>query len=88
MTPKWRADSRELFYQVDREIWAVAIDQTASGLEIGKAQRLLDIGAGSSGWDVTGDGQRILVGRGVEERAPGALTVTVNWAGMLTGRSR
>jgi Tol biopolymer transport system component len=88
MTPKWRGDSRELFYQVDREVWAVAITPTASGLKIGKAQWLLDIGAGSSGWDVTGDGQRILVGRGVEERAPGALTVTVNWAGMLTGKSR
>lgn len=88
MTPTWRADSRELFYQVDREVWAVAIAPTPAGLEIGKAQRLLDIGAGSSGWDVTRDGQRILVGRGVEERAPGALTVTVNWTATAGARRR
>jgi Tol biopolymer transport system component len=82
-TPKWRGDSRELFYQLNREVWAVAITQMASGVEVGTPQRLLDIGAGSSGWDVARDGQRILVGRGVEDRAPGALTVTLNWTETL-----
>lgn len=79
-TPKWRGDGRELFYEVNREIWAVAITPTATGLQAGRPQRLLNIGAGSAGWDVARDGRRILVGRGVEDRAPGALTVTVNWA--------
>ena len=82
-TPKWRGDSRELFYQLNREVWAVAITPMASGVEVGTPQRLLDIGAGSSGWDVARDGQRILVGRGVEDRAPGALTVTLNWTETL-----
>ena len=82
-TPKWRGDGRELFYQLNREIWAVAISPVATGLEVGTPQRVLDIGAGSSGWDVARDGQRILVGRGVEDRAPGALTVTINWAEAL-----
>jgi dipeptidyl aminopeptidase/acylaminoacyl peptidase len=79
--PKWRGDGRELFYQANREIWAVAITPSAAGLEVGKPERLFDVGMGSIGWDVSRDGQRILVGRGVENRAPGALTVIVNWSG-------
>jgi eukaryotic-like serine/threonine-protein kinase len=82
-TPKWRGDGRELFYQVNREIWAVAIESTATGVQAGEPRRLFDIGMGSSGWDVTRDGQRILVAHGVEGRAPGVLTVTVNWAETL-----
>jgi Tol biopolymer transport system component len=77
--PQWRADGRELFYQSGQEIWAVPIAPIAAGLEIGAPHRLFDIGVGSAGWDVARDGQRFLVGRGVEDRAPGALTVTVNW---------
>jgi hypothetical protein len=82
-TPRWRGDGRELFYEVNREIGAVAITPTATGLQVGRPQRLLDVGVGSAGWDVTRDGRRILVARGVEARAPGALTVTVNWAETL-----
>jgi Tol biopolymer transport system component len=82
-TPKWRGDGRELFYEVNREIWSVPIAASATGLQFGKPGRLMDIGAGSAGWDVTRDGQRVLVGRGVEDRAPGALTVTLNWVAHL-----
>ena len=81
--PRWRGDGRELFYEVNREIWAVAVTPSATGLNVGKPRRLFDIGAGSAGWDVARDGQRILVGRGVEGRAPGSLTVIVNWAEAL-----
>jgi dipeptidyl aminopeptidase/acylaminoacyl peptidase len=84
--PRWRGDGRELFYEANREIWAVAITPTATGLQIGPPARLFDLGVGSAGWDVTRDGRRILVGRGVEQRAPGALTVTVNWPSTLRGR--
>jgi Tol biopolymer transport system component len=81
--PKWRGDGRELFYQVNQEIWTVAIEPTATGLDVGRSQRLFDIGMGSAGWDITRDGQRILVGHGVEDRAAGGLTVTINWAATL-----
>ena len=82
-TPRWRGDSRELFYEVNQEIWGVRVGPTATGLELGAPQRLWKLGIGSAGWDVSRDGQRILVGRGVEQRAPGALTVTLNWAETL-----
>ena len=82
-TPKWSGDGRELFYQVNREIWVVAIEPTTPVPHVGEPRRLFDIGVGSAGWDVTRDGQRILVGRGVEDRAPGPLMVVVNWAGKL-----
>jgi hypothetical protein len=72
-----------LFYETNRQIWAVAITYTATGLDVGEPHRLFDIGAGSSGWDITRDGQRILVAHGVEERAPGALTILVNWPRVL-----
>jgi Tol biopolymer transport system component len=81
--PQWRADARELFYLSGQEIWVVPIAPTAGGLEIGQPHRLFDIGVGSTGWDVARDGQRFLVARGVEDRAPGALTVPVNWPATL-----
>ena len=81
--PRWRGDGRELFFQVDRDISAVPIQPTATGLDVGEPRRLFDIGMGSAGWDVTRDGQRVLVAHGVEGRAPGVLTVTVNWAETL-----
>jgi Tol biopolymer transport system component len=78
-TPKWRSDGRELFYQVNRELWAVAVTPTAAGLEVGQPERLFDLGAGSAGWAVSRDGQRILVGRGVDDQRSGVVTVIVNW---------
>ena len=77
--PRWRGDGRELFYQVNQEIWTATIETTPSGVQVGVPHRLFDIGVGSSGWDVTRDGQRLLVGHGVEDRAAGTLSITVNW---------
>ena len=82
-TPQWRGDGRELFYQVNQEIWGVAITTTPTGVDIGATERLFDLGMGSVGWAVTRDGQRFLVAHAVEGRAPGALTVTVNWTETL-----
>jgi serine/threonine protein kinase len=75
--------SGAIFYEVNQEIWGARVAPTATGLELGTPQRLWKLGIGSAGWDVSRDGQRILVGRGVEQRAPGALTVTLNWAETL-----
>jgi Tol biopolymer transport system component len=81
--PKWRGDGGELFYERNREIWAVTIESRTTGIAARTPHRLFDIGMGSVGWDVARDGQRILVAHGIENRAPGALTVVVNWTGTL-----
>ena len=72
LAPKWRGDGRELFYEVNRRSGLPPLSTpSATGLDVGKPQRLFDIGTGSAGWDVTRDGQRLLVGRGVESERPG-----------------
>ena len=68
---------------MNQEIWAIAFTPTADGLDVGDASRLFDIGMGSAGWAPTRDGRRFLVSHGVEGRAPGALTVLINWTEAL-----
>ena len=82
--PRWRADSRELFYlDAAGAMTAVPIDLTA-GSPAGLPKRLFSAGAVSTNnmYAVTKDGQRFLVNR-PESAAATPLTVIVNWISTL-----
>jgi len=84
--PRWRADSKELFYvDGDGTMMAVPIEGSAQ-LEIGMPQALFSAAASGNNYSyvVTRDGQRFLV----NARPPGSgsaesLTVVVNWPATL-----
>jgi Tol biopolymer transport system component len=98
--PRWRSDSRELFYATsyDRSKLMV-VSVRGEGLEFssGPPQELLDTGMALfphsleiptyHAYDVAGDGQRFLVPRPVSQLGDGAdtpITVILHWAGLLS----
>jgi len=87
--PRWRADSRELFYIGDGQVWAVAITHTGDELMAGVPQALFDHGGihphrdNYFSYAVSADGQRFLltsrrqIGPDGESSAP--IMVVFNW---------
>jgi serine/threonine protein kinase len=94
--PRWRRDGKELFYLApNSQLMATDINWCGSTLEIGTAHPLFhlrlapgpplyDIGptAGQIGYDVSPDGQRILVNTPAESDAS-PITVILNWPAEL-----
>jgi eukaryotic-like serine/threonine-protein kinase len=82
--PRWRRDGRELFFiSADRKIAAAPVKE-GTALEFGAPAALFAIppsstllGAQTSGYDVSPDGQRFVVLTGGTARPP--LEVVVNW---------
>jgi hypothetical protein len=90
--PRWRGDSKELFYYaLDSRLMAVPI-KGDTAIEAGAAvplftARLLggpDLSLGlKQQYDVTRDGQRFLLNALIEESAPSPITVVLNWTSAL-----
>ena len=93
--PAWRADGKELFYLApDRHLMAVPIN-VGSSLQPGTPQRLFEAAVSSNitpgitrnQYVVTGNGQRFLINQPVGKPSFFAITVVVDWAGVLKSRS-
>ena len=89
-SPAWRRDGRELFYiGPGDKITAVGIEPGAT-LRPGIPQQLLHVPmtshlltAARTEFDVSADGQRILVNKLLEERTPRPITVLTDWTAEL-----
>jgi serine/threonine protein kinase len=74
---RWRRDGRELFYAAsDHRLMAVGVDLTKEAPQLEVPVPLFETPS-FGGYDVTGDGQRFLVG--AREVLP--ITVALDWAG-------
>ena len=90
--PRWRGDSKELFYYAaDGRLMAVPI-KGDTALDVGAAvplftARMLGGPVVTLGlkqqYDVTRDGQRFLLNSLTEESAPSPITVVLNWTSAL-----
>jgi serine/threonine protein kinase/Tol biopolymer transport system component len=93
IAPRWRGDSRELYYIApDQKLMAVAIRGDAT-LEVGQPTVLFQTRIFESGgfvetdkqqYDVTPDGQRFLINTPVEGATSPPLTVVLNWLKAVT----
>ncbi len=85
--PRWRGDSKELFYLgPDNRIMAAQVSGQPSGFEVGAVQALFEIRpkpAQRYAYDVSRDGQRFLVNVSESNPAPEPLTLVVNWTSAL-----
>lgn len=94
--PRWRRDSKELFFMagggvggVPFDVMAVAVDTSDAGFfKTGVPQKLFEVVPQSvnnvrNSWDVTPDGQRFLVVSPETTMVP-PVTIVVNW---LQGRN-
>jgi Tol biopolymer transport system component len=85
--PKWRADSRELFFvTLENVLMAVDVGDDTGRTEVGLPQELFKIewivGPGYDDYAVTADGQRFLVKAPVELVDP-RLHIVANWPALL-----
>jgi serine/threonine-protein kinase len=80
--PRWRRDSKELFYASAGKLMAVDVKASGSSFEPGVPKLLFEKRVTSpSGFDVSGDGQRFLFLAPVEESSP--INVVLNWTADL-----
>jgi Tol biopolymer transport system component len=88
VAPRWRHDSKELFYLTeDNKLMAVPVTLTESIITVGAPQLLFQtrFRSNAAPYDVTADGQRFLVNRGVADAAaPAPMTLVLNWPTLLT----
>jgi Tol biopolymer transport system component len=83
--PRWRHDGKELFYiGLDRRLMTVAVD-TAASFQSGPPVALFETRVPyvanlyRDTYDVTADGQRLLVNTGVVNAATPPITIVLNW---------
>jgi eukaryotic-like serine/threonine-protein kinase len=85
--PRWRADGRELFYlERDGRVVAVSVASHGPDFIVNDAHPLFLTHASTSSrypYDVSADGQRVLVNTIVEAASPSPITLVVNWAAAL-----
>jgi hypothetical protein len=83
--PRWRRDGGEVFYLSGGMLMAAAVNGRGATFEVGVVRPLFasrPIGIGES-YDVSADGQRILV-NALVETAEQPVTLVVNWTAGLT----
>ena len=91
--PRWRRDGKELFFVgPDNMLYSVSVTVKGDVFqpETPKPLFRVPISGGSGGgesllwrWDVSNDGQRILVNAPVESQSAQPITVLLNWQNML-----
>lgn len=85
--PRWKGDSKEIFYLADRKLMSVAIRTSGTTLDPSAPVSLFEMPrlAGAQPYDVSHDGQRFLVAAVADDSvADVPLTVVVNWAAAIT----
>jgi Tol biopolymer transport system component len=91
-TPAWKGDGSELFYATQEEmLMSAPIRPNGGRLEIGDPQPLFPLRLGTGGevqfsrhpYDVSPDGQRILVVRHAPESEPAGAVIITNWTALL-----
>ncbi|MBM3787096.1 MAG: hypothetical protein FJW30_22290 [Acidobacteria bacterium] len=80
LSPRWRADSKEIFYWSGSHIMAVSIQTASTGLELSPPKTLFPYTSPGGRYDVAPDGRRFL-GR-QPDRPDAFLTVLTNWFGV------
>ena len=88
VTPRWRADGRELFYMgfgraTTGQLMAVDVESTADSIQIGTPRLLFQTSLGrpnqTHNYGVARDGQRFLVNLLLREAETQSLTWVLNW---------
>jgi Tol biopolymer transport system component len=84
-TPRWRQDSREIFYvSPDRQLMATEIAINGDVLNVGQTRPLFGMLSGlREAFDVSADGRRFLLLATPEEKSTLPITLVQNWAAGL-----
>jgi Tol biopolymer transport system component len=80
--PRWRRDGREIFYVgSDATLMAAEVTAVGASFRVGTVRPLFKMAVGGPryAYDVSPDGQRVLVNTIVETTSTAPITVVVNW---------
>jgi hypothetical protein len=84
--PRWRHDGKELFFlpEGENQFMAAEVDGSGSSFEVGAVHPLFRANVSGFGWlyDVSHDGQRLIVVTAGEDSSP-PLTLVENWTAEL-----
>jgi serine/threonine protein kinase/Tol biopolymer transport system component len=82
--PRWRRDSKELFYAAEGKLRAVEV-RGGAAFEAGATRELFDLRAARAmgGYGVSGDGRKFLLAVNTEDRSASPFTIVLNWAADL-----
>ncbi len=89
MQPRWRRDGQELFYLAPGGRMAVPVTSDGPTFSATAPQPLFDVEVPEPGapfstdYDVSADGQRLLVNTVIEQASRPSITVILNWAAEL-----
>ena len=90
--PRWRGDGGELFFaKVNGELYSAEVDGSGETFDVGEIQRLFSWNlAPGFRWpyDVSSDGQRFLLNRGMAAAETDPMTVVLNWDAELERSKR
>jgi Tol biopolymer transport system component len=82
--PRWRADGKEVFYEVNGTLMAAEVAIQGASVEVGAVRSLgIPVSAPFYKYDVSADGQRFLVATPREQKSSAPLTLVQNWTALL-----
>jgi Tol biopolymer transport system component len=82
--PRWRADGKEIFYELNGTLMAAEISIKSGSVEVGAIRSLgIPVTWPAYRYDVSTDGQRFLVATTREQNSPAPLTLVQNWTALL-----
>ncbi len=90
LSPRWRRDSKEIFYlSPDHQIMAAQVTDEGTKLSVGKVQSLFRANVASvapnagGNFDISPDGQKFIIVSPVEQKDSQPLTLVTNWPALL-----
>jgi hypothetical protein len=80
-SPRWRGDGQELLYIADNQIMSAGIGSNGQSIEIGRVHPLFGglVSTVVNRYDVSHDGERILLAKPVPPHDGDPLTLVQNW---------
>jgi eukaryotic-like serine/threonine-protein kinase len=81
--PKWSRDGKELFYVTeDNTITVASLEQGKAGLHVARTTPLFKVQPAN--FEVSPDGQHILIYKSAEKSKPSSITLITNWPSLLS----
>jgi serine/threonine protein kinase len=82
--PRWRADGKEIFYELNGTLMAAEVLIKGASIEPGPVHSLgISVSAPFYQYDASADGQRFLVATPREQKSAVPLTLVQNWTALL-----
>jgi Tol biopolymer transport system component len=85
--PRWRSDSKEIFYVASGTLMAAEVSIKSGSIEAGAVRSLgIPVMSPHYRYEVSADGQQFLIATPVGQKSPPPLTLVQNWTALLKSK--